>query len=128
MNKLVSAILSLYIGSLLYIVLPFTKVVTESVKGTMNIFWIHAGMLLVFSIPLWFILNRVVEVNPGYGARKALKATLLTLGFVGIVLSISYHLIPIQSLYDFPPIVDRLFASSTAYAAWLIAPLIVLFF
>ncbi|MDB5266328.1 MAG: hypothetical protein JWN89_143 [Parcubacteria group bacterium] len=127
MNKLVSAILSLYIGSFLFTVLPLTKVLTGAAKG-MPAVWSHLGVFVLFCVPVWFVMNRIVQVNPGRGMWGMMKTVLLSLGCAGIILSILYHIIPIKSLYDLPPFIDRFFVPDLAYALWLIAPLVVLFF
>lgn len=128
MNKLVSAVLSLYIGLFLYSVLPFTKVLTGVTKGTLNLFWNHLGVLLLFVIPLWFILNKVISDDAGRGGIKIFRLILLAIGFAGLLISVFYHVIPIASIYHFPSVMDKFFEPDIAYTTWLIAPLIVLFF
>ena len=128
MNKLVSAVLSLYIGLFFYTVLPFTKVLTGVTKGSLNLFWNHLGILLLFVIPLWFILNRVIRDDPGRGLEKFIRLTLLGVAFLGLVTSVFYHIIPIASIYEFPSVMDKFFKTDIAYSAWLIAPLLILFF
>ncbi len=128
MNKLVSAVLSLYIGLFLYSVLPFTKVLTGVTKGSLNLFWNHLGILALFVIPLWFIINRVISDDPGRGLEKFIRLVLLGVGFSGLLISVFYHIIPIAPIYEFPSVMDKFFQPDIAYSVWLIAPLLILFF
>jgi len=128
MNKLASAVLSIYIGLFLYTALPFTKVLNSVTKSSLNVFWNHLGILLLFVIPIWFILSKVISDDPGRGAVKAIRLLLLAIGLLGLVIAIFYRIIPITSIYNFPSFIDKLFVPDLAYTAWLIAPLIILFF
>lgn len=126
-SYLTAAIISLYVASFLYEYLPFTKTLVSSIKGSSNIFWIHAATFLIFYIPIYFILSKAVMNDFGRGSKKLAKALALSIAFVGLVISTLYHVVPIESVYNFSPFIDNFFSSNMAYNFWLIAPLIALF-
>jgi hypothetical protein len=52
---------------------------------------------------------------------------LLGVAFAGLFISILYHVIPLEPIYNLPASVDKFFASDTSFTIWLIAPLLALF-
>ena len=127
-SYLAAAIVTLYISSFFYIALPFTKVLTNTLKGSSNVFWIHIGIFLIFYVPVYFAISQIIMTDFGYGAMRYIRASLLTIVFIGLLLSIFYHFIPIESVYNFSPIIDSIFSSDMALNFWLLIPLVVLFF
>jgi len=126
MNKLVALLISLYIALFLYTQVFFVKVLTLT-KGNENLFWNHIAILLIFVVFIFFILQKHIEADAGYGAMQFLRVTLVSLALIGLVVSILYHIIPLEPIYNLPPIVDKIFASDLDYTLWLIAPLLILF-
>jgi hypothetical protein len=127
-SYLAAAIISLYIASFLYEYLPFTKTLVSTIKGSSNLFWIHTATFLIFYIASYFIISKVSMSDYGRSKSRLFKACLLTAAFVGLLISVFYHIIPLESVYNFSPAIDKIFASNIAYNFWLIAPLAVLFF
>lgn len=127
MNKLVALLLSLYIATFLYTQVFFVKVLTLSTKAGGNLFWNHLAILVIFTIFIFFTLHRHISVESGYGAMQIVRITLVALALIGLVLSILYHIIPLDPIYNLPPIVDKIFSTDLDYTLWLIAPLLVLF-
>jgi hypothetical protein len=125
---LVSSILSLYIASFLYTHVFFVKTLTIDSNGSSNLFWNHIGIFMIFYLPLHFIMNRVVSMDYDRGASRYVKVGLLAFAMSGLILSLLYHLIPLDPVYNFSGAIDSLFASNTAFTIWLIIPLILLFF
>jgi len=58
---------------------------------------------------------------------KVVRTILLFAAFLGLVLTVFYHIIPLEPIYNLPTQVDQLFASDTAFTIWLLVPLVVLF-
>ncbi|MFZ2049204.1 MAG: hypothetical protein WAV25_02840 [Minisyncoccia bacterium] len=126
MNKLVAVLLSLYIAAFLYTQVFFVKVLTLT-KGNENLFWNHITILLIFGVFIFFVIQKHIEVDAGFGAMQFFRITLVTLSLIGLILSILYHIVPLEPIYNLPPIVDKIFATDLDYTLWLIAPLLVLF-
>lgn len=118
MNKIVSALLALYLASFLYLELPFIKTLPFN----------HIFALPILFIGLFFILNKVINVDSGRGAGKSIKLVVYAVAFIGLLIDILYHLAPIKPLYTLPGILDPFFASDIALTLWLVVPLIALVF
>lgn len=127
-SYIASAILSVYIASFFYTNLPFTKSLMNVVKGTSSIFWNHLAVFLLLFIPTYFILNKVVVADFGKGPFRFILAGASSLAFLGLIMSIFYHIIPLEPIYNFSPAIDNLFETDIAYTFWILAPLLVLFF
>lgn len=124
---IVSALLSLYLSAFIYSYATFTKTLT-AIKGSGGLFWNHAGILLLIFVPINFILGKVISTDFGRGPIRFIRAGILALVFTGFLLSLLYHIIPLEPVYNLSPFIDRLFASDFAFTLWLITPLVVLFF
>lgn len=127
-SYLASGIISLYLASFIYEFLPFTKTLVSSIQGSSNIFWIHTAAFLIFFVPIYFVISKVILSDFGRGSKKFARALLLSAAFVGLLISIFYHIIPLESVYNFSTTIDKLFISDMAFNFWLIAPLLLLFF
>ena len=126
MNKLVAVLFSFYIAILLYTQVFFVKVLTLT-KDNGSLFWNHLAILIMFTVFVFFTLHRHVSVEIGKGPIEIVRLVLLSLALIGLVISMFYHLIPLEPLYHLPTVMDKLFASDLDYTLWLLAPLFVLF-
>lgn len=126
-SHIVSALLSLYISSFIYSHVSLSKVTDSTVLAGSGTFWNYLGIFLLFFIPIHVVLLRVVMTDFGEAPMKYIRAAGMAVLFTGLLISISYHVIPILPVFDFAPAIDMLFASDTAFTAWLILPLVVLF-
>ena len=126
MQKLSSLIIAIYITALLYANLFFIKQLTL-VKGADQLFWNHLAIFVIILVPVFFLINKYISTPVSRGAMKPLRFVLLLIAFVGLVLTILYHIVPLEPIYNLPAQVDQIFASEMAFTIWLIAPLVVLF-
>jgi hypothetical protein len=127
-GHLVSGILSLYVASFLYTNVSFIKTLTLATGSSANLFWNHLAIFLILFIPIHFITQKQISADFGRGMLGFVKAGLSAIAGAGLLLSIFYHVVPIDSVYHFSSVVNNLFASETAFTIWLIAPLVLLFF
>jgi hypothetical protein len=127
-GHVISAILSLYVASFLYTNLFFVKMLTLATTTTADLFWNHLAIFLIFYIPIHFVTQKQIHSDFGRGAIGIIRMGVLSVAAAGLLVSIFYHVIPLTPVYNFSPAVDQLFASDTAFAIWLIAPLVLLFF
>ena len=126
MQKLAALIISIYVAMLLYSNVFFIKKL-ELVNDNGQLFWNHLGIFLILLVPIFFIVSRIVVLSHARGVMMPLRAILFSLALLGLVLSIFYHVIPLEVVYDLPSQVDKIFASDQAFTIWLIAPLLTLF-
>jgi hypothetical protein len=121
--KITSAIFGIYIASLLYLHVPYVKMLTVASKDSNGLFWNHLAIFMIFFVLAFFVLQRHVA---SYG--KGLQVFLASLALIGLILTVFYHVVPIAPIYTLPSILNPYFATDTAFTAWLIAPLVILFF
>ncbi|KND48971.1 MAG: hypothetical protein AB200_00900 [Parcubacteria bacterium C7867-005] len=128
MTKLVSALLSLYISSFLYETMFFVERLVHVPSESKLFFWNHLGIFLLFFVPIYFILNRVVDAEQHGGFGRFLRMCITTVALVGVFVSVLYHVLPLESVYNPPVFVDQFFAPDLSFALWLLVPLLILFF
>jgi len=124
-NRLVAGILSLYIASFLYTLVPFVKVLTL-VKGSDQLFWNHLAIFAIFFVPIFFILNKYIDSYSSRGVLGYIKIVLLFVALIGIIISIFYNIIPVAPVYTLPTILDQFFLPDLSFTIWLLAPLVVM--
>jgi hypothetical protein len=126
-TRISSAIFSIYIAALLYTTVPFVKTLTiagnPSADGAPALFWNHLAIFAIFFLLAFFVLQRHISSFGG-----GLQIFLGTVALLGLILTVFYHIIPIAPVYELPKVLAPYFSTNTAFTAWLIAPLVVLFF
>lgn len=123
MSRISTSIFSLYIATLFYLTIPFVQKLTAAGKATPAMFWNHLAIFVIFFCLAFFVLGRHISSFAGHG-----KLALSSISVIGLVLTILYRVIPIAPVYKLPAILTPYFATDIAFTAWLIAPLVVLFF
>jgi hypothetical protein len=126
-NRLVSALIALYISIFLYTEASFVKTLTV-LKGSDQLFYNHITILIIFFIPIFFVINKYISSYSDKGLRGYLKLFLLVVSILGLIGCIIYHIIPIAPIYHLPAYLNPVFATDQIYTIWLIAPIVVLFF
>jgi len=124
MTRISSAIFSIYIATLLYTVIPFVQKLTiAGQKDSAGLFWNHLAIFVIFFCLAFFVLGRHITSFAGHG-----KLFVAAICLAGLVLTVLYRVVPIAPVYALPKILTPYFATDTAFTAWLLAPLAVLFF
>jgi hypothetical protein len=126
MNKLVTFVLSFYIALVVYSNAFFIKALTVA-KGSDQLFWNKLGILAVIFILVFLLIKKYVQVDRGRSGASTLKLILLVLVTIGLFVAFLHNVVSVGAVYSFPTGLDKFFASPTAFTAWLIAPLLVLF-
>lgn len=124
MNKLVALVISTYIAFVIYGNAFFIKQLTV-VKDSNQLFWNHLAIFIILMVPIYLAVSQFVSRE--FRGGKAFKTLLLSLAFLGLVISMFYHVIPLEPIYDLPPVVDKVFASESLFTVWLLVPIIILF-
>ena len=125
-NKLASLIVSIYIASLIYTNAFFVKALTI-VEAPGELFFNHLTILVILVGLIYFVVKKVISVPFRRGIVGNVRAVILSVMLVGLIVSILYNVLSVDSVYNLPSQLDRLFASDTAFTVWLILPLIALF-
>jgi hypothetical protein len=126
MQKVAALIVSIYITAVIYSNAFFIKTLTV-VKDSSQLFWNYLAIFLIILVLVYLLVNKTISVNLGRGHMRPIRTLMLTFGLVGLVLSVLYHIVPIEPMFDLPQALDRIFASDVAFTAWLVLPLLALF-
>lgn len=128
-EKIVSLILSFYISAFLYIYSGFLNSIILFKQNQSQMVLSKIVIFLIVAAILHFLLNRFVRgLYSGSRFRNILENILLSLSATCLLISFSYHIIPIQKFYNFSTAVDQIFASSFSFTIWLFVPIVYLFF
>lgn len=128
-GSIIALILSLYVALLAYIHFPFKEQILLFGANDFQILVSNAILFSLFTIIIYTIINRVFYAEfPSRSGRRFTQAFLLALAGTALLIAFSYHVLPITSVYDFGASVDALFAPSSLFFWWLIAPLVVFLF
>ncbi len=126
MERIVSLVLSIYVTIALYANLFFIQKLVV-LEGADKLFWNHLAIFLLILVAVFFIVNRYISLSYTRSGLGQIRPVLLILAFTGLVLSILYHVIPLDPVFNLPSIVDQAFSSDLAFTIWLLIPLVVLF-
>ena len=130
MQRFSSLIISIYIATLLYANISFIKTLTI-LEGSEQLFWNNLAIFVILLVPVYFLINKHISVpcarTRSQSVMKVVRTILLFVALLGLVLTVFYHIIPLEPIYNLPAQIDQIFASDTAFTIWLLVPLVVLF-
>lgn len=82
-------------------------------------------VLILATVGIFFILRKYIETHYQYHTFwRFVEVVALSLAIVGLCMALLYHVVEIESYYDFSVIFDTLFASPTALFLWILGPLL----
>ncbi len=121
----VSIILALFGSIPLFQSFPFTQqltVATGDFARSINVI----GIFLVFTIGLYFLLNRYVVGD--FIEGNFFKSVIFGIAFTAIILALVHFILPFDPIYDFKQNVDQWFGGNFGMFWWILAPLMILLF
>ncbi len=124
-SKTVAFLLALFAAIPLYQSFPFITqftVATGALPQALNVL----GIFLAFTVLMFFVLNKYIVgdfINGNF-----FKSVILGIAFTALVLALSYFVLPVESLYDFGPNIDKWFTGNFGLFWWLVIPLGIIFF
>lgn len=127
-SRIAALIISIYIAGFIYTNAFFIESLTILGGSPVKEFANSLAIFLVILIPVFIVVERMVLSDLGGGGKRFIKAGLLSIALLGLILVTLYHVVPLGDVYDFSNTLDKIFASDTALTAWLIIPLLILFF
>jgi hypothetical protein len=127
-DVLVTGLLSLYVTAFLYSNAFFVNSLIFVAKDPAKLFWNHLAIFILFFVPVYLILSKIILAENDRGPLGLIKMAILSLVTTGLLITIFYHVVPISTVYNFSSAVDSLFESSRTFTVWLILPLAALFF
>lgn len=118
-SALLSLIVSLYIGYAVYVVFPFGEMVGASAIGNL----VTYGVLVFVS---YLVVRRLS--SGGIGGFRIAPLIALCVLTGGFLMALGYTAFALDTLYDFPQLLDSIFAPKEYFFWWFIAPLVGAFF
>lgn len=126
MNRAVGILLSIYIALVIYANAFFIKQLTL-VKDSDQLFWNHLAIFAILVFLVSLAIKGLISADFSRGGMRVVRMMLVATATLGLLISIFYHVIPIDEVYDMPALFDKYFSSDTAFTVWLIIPVIALF-
>lgn len=128
-RNMMSVIISLYLAYALFIVFPYADRLSEIINEEI-LSPLMAGSIVFFVlfIIIYLIASRIICAEfTTRGARRWLEAGILSAVTTTLLLAFSYHILPIEEIYDFGEQIDILFASEQYFFWWLVVPFLGIF-
>ncbi len=124
-SRMISLILSFYPATLLYKTFPFIDKITASTGNTLLL--VKFGIFLVFLIPINLIIGRYMFSELIHVRSSNIIQTIgLSIVMVIMIIMFSYNTINFDSLHNFSPMMDAIFAGSDRVFWWNLAPIVLL--
>ena len=128
-NRIYTLIFSFYFAAFISRQFPYTDYLLGSNVGDAGLAAIIVGLIFIFFIIIYVVFNRITSAAyPPTSARRWVEIALLSAVTTTLILALSYHVLPVQTIHDFSDPIDFLFASKESFFWWLVAPLIVILF
>lgn len=126
-SRSIAAIISLYIGMLLFLSFPYLEEATLLKASEAQVMLSQAAVFLFGAALVHAIVSRsVLAEYPMQPLLKYLQVALLSLSGTALLFAFAYHTLPLGALYNFDASIDNLF-SSQYFFWWLVLPLAALF-
>lgn len=126
-SKSTSLLISLYIGILAFLSLPYIEEVTLLKSSEAQVTISHIAVFIIGVFIIHTAISRVIYIEyPNRRYLKYIEIGLLSGAITGLFFAFLYNTIPFATIYDFGNFIDNLF-SSQYFFWWLIAPIVVLF-
>jgi len=121
---LISIVISLPIAGFIYKIFPYHSEVANFFSSSLAPWTALVLFILLTLITLW-ILQRTI--GPASGNGRPIHIVTVAVALAVILISFSYHVVPIDGLYDFGGTFDTFFGSPTSFFWVLTLALLALF-
>lgn len=121
-RSMIAVMLSLYVSYALFAVFPYEDYIASLIVEEIPPLLLSGGVFLVLFIVFSLVIHRVVCAEYTSGIRRWFEAAILSTVTTVFLLALSYHVFPIEELYDFGAPIDALFATEELFFWWLIVP------
>jgi hypothetical protein len=93
--KLTSLLITLYVGSILFYLFPYTKNITFVRNVSNAASWSALIVFAVIAFIVYIIVTRVILTSEGFGGSRWLHLAFLSISGITLVVGLSYGLLPI---------------------------------
>ena len=128
-RRIMTFIMSLYLTYGLFIVFPYANKLTGFVsEETFSPLTLGVSVFSVLFFVIYIILNDIICAEfTTEGVRRWVEAGTLSAVATALIFAFSYHVLPIEEIYNFGDQIDVLFSSEQSFFWWLAVPLLGIF-
>jgi len=121
---LISVAIALPISAFLYSFFPYHAEMTTALPAMLQP-WAAIILFIVFTLFILWVLQRTIGLANGSDRPIHIVATAIALTL--LIVAFTYHVIPIEGIYDFGSAFDDFFESSATFF-WIVALVLLAFF
>lgn len=127
-QSITNVILGLYFALLISIEFPFYKVIESDGDGTQMASILMVVVFVVFAVIMTILFARLMPREYSEKKFESLwQKMLLAVGATILVMSFSFHALPVTDLITPGSQIQYLFGSNSSFFYWLITPIVILF-
>ena len=125
---LFALIVSFYPASIIYLSFPYKEKFLFSTANSLNTFYSHVFIYLVFFILSYFVANRIVHADGTHsGVGGFFEALLLSASVVILTTALAFHILPYRDIYNLGTEIQTFLSSDLGYFVSVISPMAVVY-
>jgi hypothetical protein len=125
---LFSLIISFYPASIIYLSFPYKAKFLFSTSNSLNTFYSHAFIYLVFFILSFFVSKKIVHADGTHsGVGGFFEALLLSISVVILTTALAFHILPYRDIYNLGTEIQTFLSSDLGYFISVISPMAVVY-
>jgi hypothetical protein len=117
MGALIVTAIALPVAAFLFGAFPYTESIAEWFPESLRDFTPLALFIVFLLLCVWIVRR---TVGTGVGGKRALHVLAVSAALTAMVIAFTYHVVSVAPIYDFSPMFDSIFGSTT-YFFWIIA-------
>ena len=125
---LFALIVSFYPASIIYLSFPYKEKFLFSTANSLNTFYSHVVIYLVFFVLSYFVANRIVHADGTHsGVGGFIEALLLSISVVILTTALAFHILPYRDIYNLGTEIQTFLSSDLGYFVSVISPMAVVY-
>ncbi len=127
-RTLFALIVSFYPASILYVAFPYKEKFLFSTANSLNLFYSHALIYIVFFVLSYFVANRIIHADGTHsGVGGFIEALLLSASVVLLTTALAFHILPYRDIYNLGAELQGFLSGNLGYFVSVIAPMAVVY-
>ena len=125
-RRLISFLLSIYISGFLFENFHYLERLIRG-ESLVSTFFARVFFFFLIVLAVSALLSSFIEGHGAPNEKNWLHSLGLSFLGAGLLFSYFFHLFPAREIFEFSPLIQKLFASDSAFFWWLTLPLVSLF-
>ena len=127
-RMLFALIVSFYPASIIYLSFPYKAKFLFSSTNSVNTFYSHVVIYLVFFVLSYFVARRIVHADGTHsGVGGFIEALLLSSSVVILTTALAFHILPYRDIYNLGTEIQTFLSSDLGYFISVISPMAVVY-